>query len=145
MTLKTLNNRKKPNYSSPRYSRKFNRISKPNSLRSKVFKFMQEFPHSTLTQATNYFQDDYRYKIHDLIAFKLILQIYRHQYWSLRGKPYTPPKDQLEQIRRGYEIPLRPVDFSPNIEVVADKIVEKEQSELERLKAMAIAVRSFNS
>ncbi len=135
--------RKKINYKTPRYSQRFSRAFRPGSLRSKLFKFMRDYPLSTLDQACNYFQEEYRPFIANINDFKNKLHVYRCQYFEQFGHPATPPKDQLQAIRKGYDIPFYSKnEFQPIPEVVADKIIEKEQSELERLNAITLALRS---
>lgn len=144
MTLKSLTNRKKPNYSSPRYSKRFNRISKPNSLRSKVFEFMRDYPLASLTQTTNYFQEEYRRQIINIDDFRNTIHVYRCQYWEQHGKVYTPNKKDLEKIRRSYNIRLFPNEFEPIEEVVIKKREDTRREFVRNTNETAQAIRNRN-
>jgi len=113
-----------------------------NAFSTKVYEVMDKYPLISLTQLTNYFQEQYRYKIHDLEDFKNMLRVYRSRYWAKNGKPYAPNKKDLEATRRSYNIRLFPNEFTPDPEVVVDKIIEKERSEIERLKSITLALQS---
>ena len=123
-------------------SQVFRRTPPPNSLRSKIFKFMRDYPHSTLTQNTNYFQEEYSPFIANINDFKNMIHVYKCQYHQQFGKPASPNRKKLEAIRKGYNIRLFPKEFTPEPEVVADKIIEKENSELDRLKSITLALQS---
>lgn len=133
---------KKPTYANPRYSKRFNRASKPNSLRSKVFEFMRDYPLASFQQMFNFLLQDWKHKIHDIDDFNNVLYVYRCQYIQIHGKRAIPDKKQLEAIRKGYEISLYKTEFTPDPEVVASKIIEDETKEIERVKAITIALQS---
>ena len=111
-------------------------------MQRKVFDFMREFPLISLTQLTNHFQEIYRYQITDLEDFKNVLRVYRSRYWAKHGKLATPNKKELEEIRRAYDIRLFPNEFVPDPEVIEKKEIEKENSELERLRSITLALQS---